>query len=110
MTCFYKEIYEYIYSNRRISYSIQVQRLSVCFKITFKMFVGNKWVDKVINFLIQLNSLFIGSLEQKIYVDSEGGCDEKSTVIHEGVGGLKKLLKTGYVVYGRSLIYVVTHD
>ena len=42
-----------------------------------------------------------------------GGRDEKSTVIHEGVGGLKKSLKTGYVVYGRSLnsriLYLLGH-
>ena len=37
------------------------------------MFVGNKWIDKVMNFFIQLNSLFIGGVKQKIYVGLNEG-------------------------------------
>ena len=37
------------------------------------MFVGNKWVDKIINLFIQLNSLFTGGVEQKIYGYPQGG-------------------------------------
>ena len=55
------------------------------------MFVGNKWIDKVMNFFIQLNSLFIGGVEQKIYVGSNGGAWWKIYGYPRGGRGTQKI-------------------